>query len=91
MMLATPADLSAIDKARQINAKNAKNRAEGFKLPRAGSSKVPATPKPRPTAPVNLSRQVREQEAMQKSGKLGKTGEVAVSLYIFSLFGFSDL
>jgi hypothetical protein len=38
MMLATPADLSAIAKARQINAENAKNRVEGFKPPRAGST-----------------------------------------------------
>jgi hypothetical protein len=91
MMLATPADHSALDKARQINAENAKNRAEGFKPPWAGSSKAPAMPKPKPKAPVNLSRQVREQEAMWKSGKLGKAGEVVVSLCVFLLFGFSDL
>jgi hypothetical protein len=92
MMLATPADLSAIDKARQINAENAKNRVESFKPPWARSSKAPATPKPKPKAAVNLSRQVREQEAMRKSGKLGKTGEVAVRVYVFFAFlGFSDM
>jgi hypothetical protein len=90
-MLATPADLSAIAKARQINAENAKNRAEGFKPPRAGSSKAPAIPKPKPTTTVNLSRQVRNEEAMRKSGKLGKTGEVAVSGVLIVFFGFSDL
>jgi hypothetical protein len=92
MMLATPAGLSALDKARQINAENAKNWVEGFKPPRAGSSKAMATLMPKPKTPVNLSRQVREQEAMRKTGKLGKTGEVVVSVYVFSLFsGFSDL
>jgi hypothetical protein len=83
MMLATPADISAIDRARQINAENEKNRVEGFKPPRAGSSKAPATPKPKPTTSVNLTRQVLNEEAMWKSGKLGKTGEVAVSGVFF--------
>jgi hypothetical protein len=91
MMLATPADLSAINKARQINAENAKNRVEGFKPLRARSSKVPAMPRPKPNTPVNLSRQVRNEEAMRKYGKLGKTGEVAVSGVLFALFVFSDL
>jgi hypothetical protein len=91
MMLATPADLSALDKARQINAENVNNRAEGFNPSRAGSSKAPAMPKTKPMAPVNLSRQVREQEVMRKSGKLGKTGDVAVSDCLFALFGISDL
>jgi hypothetical protein len=91
MMLATPADLSAINKARQINAENAKNRAEGFKPPWAGSSKATATPMPKPKAPVNLTRQVRNEEAMRKSGKLGKTGDVAVSVSVLLLFGLSDL
>jgi hypothetical protein len=66
-----------------VNAENAKARAEGFKLPRAGSSKATATPTPKPKALVNLSRQVRNEEAMRKSGKLGKTGEVVVSVFVF--------
>jgi hypothetical protein len=78
-MLATPADLSALEWARIVNVENAKARAEGFKSPQAGSNKVPATPKQKPKAPVNLSRPVRNEEAMQKTGKLGKTGEVTVS------------
>jgi hypothetical protein len=86
MMLATPADLSAINRAQLINAENARNRAEGSKPPRAGSSKAPATPKPKPMATVNLTRQVRNEEAMRKSGKLGKTGDVAVSISVSSLF-----
>jgi hypothetical protein len=91
MMLATPVDLSAIAKARQINAENAKNQAEGFKPPQAGSSKATPTPTPKPKTPVNLTRQVRNEEAMRKSGKLGKTGDVVVSVLVSSLFGLSDL
>jgi hypothetical protein len=82
MMLATPVDLSALDRAWQINANNAKARVEGFKPPRAGSSK--ATPTPMLKTPVNLTRQVWEQERLMKPGKLGKTREVAVSA-VFSL------
>jgi membrane protein involved in colicin uptake len=88
MMLATPADISAIDRARQINAENAKNRAEGFKPPWGGSSKAPATPQPKPTTLVNLTRQVQNEEAMRKSGKLGKTGEVAVSVLFCFILAF---
>jgi hypothetical protein len=91
MMLATVADLSAMEKARLINAKNAKNRAEGSKPPRARSIKAPATPKPKPTATVNLTRQVRNEEAMRKPGKLGKTRDVAASISVSSPFGLSDL
>jgi hypothetical protein len=83
MKLVTPADLSelsAVERARLVNAENAKARADSSK-PRAGSSKVTATPKPKPAGSVNLSRQVRNEEAMRKSGKLGKTGDVAVSVF----------
>jgi hypothetical protein len=83
MKLATRADLSALERAWQINSENAKIREEGFK-PRVGSSKATATPKPK--TPVNLTSQVREQEQFMKTGKLGKTGEVAVGFFI--LFGF---
>jgi hypothetical protein len=91
MMLATPADLSALDRARQINAENAKIREESFK-PRAGSSKVMATPTPtpKPKAPVNLTRQVQVEEWVMKTGKRGKQGDVAVSVF-FASFGFSDM
>jgi hypothetical protein len=89
MMLATPVDLLALDRARQVNAENAKTWAEGFKPPQVGSSKATATLTPKPKPPVNLSRQVRNEEVMRKSGKLGKT---AVSVFcLFALFGFSDL
>jgi hypothetical protein len=88
MMLASSADISAIERAWQVNAENARIRAEGVKPPRAGTSKAPATPKPKPTDSVNLSRQVRNEEAMRKSGKLGKTGEVAVSYLLFFLIYF---
>jgi hypothetical protein len=93
MKLVTPADLSelsAVERARIVNAENAKARADGSK-PRAGSSKVTATPKPKPADSVNLSRQVRNEEAMRKSGKLGKTGDVAVSISVSVRFGLSDL
>jgi hypothetical protein len=71
MMLATPADLSSLERAQQINAENAKNREESFKT-RAGSNKATATPTPKPKALVNLSRQVRNEEAMRKTGKIRK-------------------
>jgi hypothetical protein len=92
MMLATSTDLSALERARIVDAENAKIWAEGFKPPRAGSSKATATPMPKPKALVNLSRQVRNEEAMRKSRKLGKTGDVAVSGLLFCLFfGVSDM
>jgi hypothetical protein len=78
MMLATPADLPALERARIVNAKNAKARVEASK-PRAGSSKVTATPTPKPKAPVNLTRQVWEEERVMRTGKQGKQGDVAVS------------
>jgi hypothetical protein len=87
MMLATPADLLALECAQIVNAENAKAWAEGFKLPQAGSSK--ATLMPTPKTPVNLTRHVQEQERLMKPGKLGKTGEVAVSA-IFWFVSFSD-
>jgi hypothetical protein len=77
MMLATPADLSALERARIINAENAKTWAESSKPPWVGSSKG----RPKPISPVNLSRQVRNEEAIQKTGKPGKTKEVAVSVF----------
>jgi hypothetical protein len=73
MMLVTPTDLSALERARIVNAENAK--------PRAGSSKVTATPTPKPKTPVNLTRQVREEEWVMRTGKWGKQGDVAVSKF----------
>jgi hypothetical protein len=90
MMLATPADLSALKRARIVNAENAKVRAVGSK-PRAGSSKVTATPTPKLKAPVNLTRQVWEEERVMKTGKRGKHGDVAVSAGFLFSFGFPDL
>jgi hypothetical protein len=92
MMLATPVDLSALKRARIVNAKNAKARAEGSK-PRAGSSKATATPMPKSSVktPINLSRQVRNEEKIRKTGKQGKSGDVAVSYCFQFSFGFSDL
>jgi hypothetical protein len=83
-------ELSSLERARQINAENAKIREEGFK-PRAGSSKAMPMPTPKPKAPVNLLRQVWNEEAIRKTGKRGKSGDVAVSVSFRSLFGFSDL
>jgi hypothetical protein len=90
MKLATPADISALERARQINAENAKVQVEGSKL-RAGSSKARATPTPKPKTPVNLTRQVWDEEWLKKTGKWGKSGDVAVSNVFSVLFGFSDL
>jgi hypothetical protein len=87
MMLATSADLSALDRAWQINAENAKIREEGFK-PWAGSSKATATPTPKLKALVNLSRQVRNEEAIRKTRKWGKSGDVAVSVSFRSYLAF---
>jgi hypothetical protein len=80
MKLATPGDLSALERARQINAENAKIR-EGNQKPKAGSSKAAATPTPtlRPKTPGNLARQVRNEERIRKTGKRGNCGDVAVS------------
>jgi hypothetical protein len=83
MMLATPADLSALENARQINAENARIQVEGSK-PRAGSSKATATPTPKLKPTVSVARQVRDEEWLMKTGKQGKNGDVAVSV----LFGF---
>ena len=84
MKLATPADLSAIELARRINAENAKNRDKSTK-PRAGSSKAATTPTPAPKTKTsgNLARQVRNEERIRRTGKRGECGEVAVS----DLFG----
>jgi hypothetical protein len=89
MRLITPGDLSVFEKARQINAENAKAWAEGSK-PRAGSSKAKAATMPKPKTPVNLARQVREEEQVMKTGKRGKARDVAVScfryFFLFRLF-----
>jgi hypothetical protein len=79
MMLATPADLSALERARIVNAENARVREESHK-PKAGSSKTTPMPTAKTKAPVNLTRQVREQERLRKTGKLGKSGDVAVRI-----------
>jgi hypothetical protein len=78
MMLATPVNLSALERARLVNAENARIQAKGSK-PRAGSSKAMVMPTPKPKTPVNLARQVREEEWLKKTGKRGKSGDVVVS------------
>jgi hypothetical protein len=83
MKLATPDDVSALERARQINAENARIR-EGNLKPKAGSSKAAATPAqtPKPKTPGNLARQVREEDRVMKTGKRGKQGDVAVSGFL---------
>jgi hypothetical protein len=80
MMLATPKDVSALEDARRINPENARIWAEGFK-PRARSSKAmaTATTTAKPKTPVNLARQVREDERAKKTGHKGKNGDATVS------------
>jgi HD-GYP domain-containing protein (c-di-GMP phosphodiesterase class II) len=91
MMLETPADLLALERARLVNAKNTRLQDESHK-PRAGSSKAPSMPTPtlKPKAPVNLASPVREEEWLKKTGKRGKSGDVAVST-LSVLFGVSDI
>jgi hypothetical protein len=87
MKLVTPADLSALDRARLVNSENAKIREQTQK-PKAGSSKAATTPKASAKTPVNLARQVRNEELFQKTGKRGKNGEVAVSDFLRVLSAF---
>jgi hypothetical protein len=78
MKLATPADLSALERAWLVNAENARLRDDSRK-PRVVSSKAATTPTPKPKTPVNLACQVREEERLKKTRKWGKGGDVAVS------------
>jgi hypothetical protein len=73
MMLATPEDLSALERARLVNADNARLQEESHK-PRAGSSKAATTPTAKPKTPVNLARQVREEERLKKIRNGEKVG-----------------
>jgi hypothetical protein len=90
MKLVTPADLSALDRARLVNSENARI-GEQTQKPKAGSSKAATTPKTSAKTPVNLARQVRNEELFQKTGKRGKNVEVAVSEFSSGSIGFSDL
>jgi hypothetical protein len=83
MKLATPDDVSSLDRARQINAETARIW-EGQLKPKAGSSKAAATPMPKPKTPGNLASQVQNEEFLQKTGKLGKTGDAAGSSMFYS-------
>jgi dTMP kinase len=78
MMLVTPADLLALETARQVNAENARLREEGHK-PRAGSSKATPMLKSKPKVPVNLAHQVRDEERAKRTEHKGKNGDAVVS------------
>jgi hypothetical protein len=82
MMLATPADLSALEAARRINTENARLR-EGSHKPRVESRKATPTPMPKPKTLVNLACQVREDEQAKMTGHRGKNGDAVVNSQIF--------